>query len=86
MLSAVQFMEKLVCLQPSCFFLDHCSVGKQSKGCGQGFKNKQVTARVQLATCKVLPVTLVKIITFWPLMNFLKSPTFVKSGTYLKTV
>ena len=30
----------------------------------------------------VLLVTLVKIITFWPSMNFLQPPTFAESGTY----
>ena len=68
------------------FFLRSLFSGQKSKSCGQGFKNRPVTARVLLATCKVLPVTLVKIITFWPLMNFLQSPTFVKSGAYLKTI
>ena len=68
------------------FFLRSLFSGQKSKSCGQGFKNRPVTARVLLATCKVLPVTQVKIITFWPLMNFLQSPTFVKSGAYLKTI
>lgn len=51
-----------------------------------GFQNKPVTAAVLLAILdNMMLVTLVKIFSFWPLMNLLQLPTFAESDTYFKT-
>ena len=52
----------------------------------QGFKNKPVaTGLICPLINNMLRVTVVKIIAFWPFMNFSQSHGFAESDAYFKT-